>query len=75
MTTTETDDELRRIRKNVATIELLRAVRPVLDQLGESRYQPPVSVQRALRRWAEATLVHRPPTPTRCDPAADNTDA
>jgi hypothetical protein len=55
-------------RQLASEIELLRAVRPILHKLGakgagNNTYHVPLPVQRALKRWAEATYVHRPPTP------------
>jgi len=48
-----------------AEIELLRLLRPILGNLGaysapKRPYAVPLHVQRALRRWAEATYVHPP---------------
>lgn len=71
---TDDTDALRRIRKQVTETELLRVIRPILHRLGEPGYRVPITIQRALKRWAEATYIVRPSMTPRVDPTPPTTD-
>jgi hypothetical protein len=51
-------------RQIASEIELLRALRPYLDRMLEPNFKMTLDVRRKLKRWAEATYVHRPPHPS-----------
>jgi hypothetical protein len=55
LTTPETNKRL------AAEIELLRDLRPILNQLDQPHFKLPLKTRRKLKTWLEAVLIQRPP--------------